>query len=347
MNVLESYFLKGRVIGWMENGASCKEIENLFGIPKSTVYDWWVKFEETKCIIRKNGSGRPKKFSQRGERHLKRLVKQSDSGCATKISKKLQAVQNITVPKSTLYDILHRQGLVTRSKIPKPNLNTIHISNRLQYARNHVLFTVNDWSRVLFTDEVKVNLHGSDGNYRYWIDKEEIKANCVTKQAIIPKEKYGGGSIQIWACFGFCGVGFFRKYDRMNSKLYVKVLADEMMKSVNKCIPEKQRDNWLLLHDGAGPHTANIVKDWLTKNKVNTVSHPSKSPDLNPIENLWAICKRKLYEEKRCYNTKKDLFLAFSKIFNAIKPELCQSLVASMPNRMKKVISAIGKNIQF
>ena len=47
------------------------------------------------------------------------------------------------------------------------------------------------------------------------------------------------------------------------------------------------------------------------------------------------------------HNTKEDLFLAFSKIFNAIKPETCQSLVASMPDRMKKVISAKGKNIKY
>ena len=82
------------------------------------------------------------------------------------------------------------------------------------------------------SDEVKVSLHGSDGNYRYWIDKEEIKTNCIIKQAIIPKEKYGFGSIEIWGCFGFCGVGFLRKYDKMNSELYVKVLTNEMMKSV-------------------------------------------------------------------------------------------------------------------
>ena len=103
-------------------------------------------------------------------------------------------------------------------------------------------------------------------------------------------------------------VGFLRKYDRMNSKLYVKVLTNEMMKSVDKCIPEKQKDNFLLLHDGAGPHTARIVKDWSTKNKVNTVPHPSKSPDLNPIENMWAICKKRLYEEKRCIIPKKISF---------------------------------------
>jgi len=37
---------------------------------------------------------------------------------------------------------------------------------------------------------------------------------------------------------------------------------------------------WLLNHDNAPAHTPLVVREFLTKNNVTTVSHPAYSPDL-------------------------------------------------------------------
>ena len=43
--------------------------------------------------------------------------------------------------------------------------------------------------------------------------------------------------------------------------------------------------------DNAPWHTANIIKKYLANKKVNRMSWPAQSLDLNPPENLWKYIK--------------------------------------------------------
>jgi len=48
--------------------------------------------------------------------------------------------------------------------------------------------------------------------------------------------------------------------------------------------------------DNAPVHTAHVVRDWLAEQEFEVMAWPPYSPDLNPIENLWALLKAKIYE---------------------------------------------------
>ena len=42
------------------------------------------------------------------------------------------------------------------------------------------------------------------------------------------------------------------------------------------------------MQDGASAHTAHSVRDWLAEQDINVLPWCARSPDLNPIENIWS-----------------------------------------------------------
>ncbi len=98
---------------------------------------------------------------------------------------------------------------------------------------------------------------------------------------------------------------------------------------------------WFHFPAGLAPaHTANSTKSWFNDHGATVLDWPANSPDLNPIENLWGIVKRKLRDTRP--NNADDLKTAIKATWASITPEQCQRLIASMPRYIDAVIHAKG-----
>ena len=70
---------------------------------------------------------------------------------------------------------------------------------------------------------------------------------------------------------------------------------------------------------------------------------PAQSPDINPIEHLWAIIKRKLNEYEQPPNGMIQLWERIKAIWSNIDEDICMNLIESMPRRIEAVLKAKGK----
>lgn len=186
-----------------------------------------------------------------------------------------------------------------------------------------------NWNKTLFSDETSFQLFRN--TIKHWYKN-------VRPVRRMPKDRS-----KIFAWGGFCVKGTtslfcFRRI--MDGKFYVEILE--------KHLPEVRsmlRGRWRLQQDNDLKHTSRIAKEFLANNVPEVMDWPSNSPDLNPIENLWAIIKRNV--ELRMPKNLSELEQFLEEEWGNIPDSLLINLVNSMPRRCREVIEKNGERISY
>ena len=130
----------------------------------------------------------------------------------------------------------------------------------------------------------------------------------------------------------------------MNSVRYRELLRRNLMQCFTKC--RIRRSKGILQQDGATCHTAKIIGQYLDNNNISYISPwPGNSPDLNPIEHVWAGMKRLLRD--RDTSSLPKLEAQINDIWKNLDRDYLKVLIDSVPDRLQQVIDKKGKATKY
>ena len=321
-------------VSLLHQGLSVRAIAARLGIGRSTVSEIGQKtFPEGKVATR----GRPSSLTPQLKRLIVRQITTGEQDTASGVQRNMLTDHNIRVSAQTIRNVLKDEGLKSAVKKKKPLLKRTHIRQRLEFARKYQHWTVEDWKRVVWSDETKINRFGSDGRKWCWKKRDSrLQPNHINMTV-----KHGGGSIMVWGCMTAHGVGYMCRIDGgMDGKLYTEILDDLLHKSVE--FYDMDFGDFIFQHDNDPKHTSKIAKEWLANHQVEVLDWPAQSPDLNPIEHLWGYLKRRLESYERAPTSMHELWRRVEEEWEKIPGAECAKLVESMPNRVSEVLKAKG-----
>jgi hypothetical protein len=235
---------------------------------------------------------------------------------------------------------LKQKGLESHLAARKPLLTVKDRLKRYSWCRQRLNWTVNDWSRVIFSDESNFEVF----NRKSRVIVKRFKNEKFHPKFCTPRLQNGGGSAGIWGCISYKGTGICNIYTgRINQFVYINTLENNLLPSVELLF--EPDDPWIFQQDGAPAHTARSVNEWFNEQNIEVLPWCARSPDLNPIEHLWSFMDAKMVKTK--VTSIEHLKEVLHKEWLAIPTEYVQKLIESMPKRVLACYKAKGGHFKY
>lgn len=319
-----------RIIEKLKNdGKSNIFIAKLLSRSKSAVGKYLKRRNDRGSETNKCRTGRPKSTTTRIDKRIRTIVDTNK-----RIS--LQGIKNqleLYVSKMTICRRIKDLGLAARAVRKIPYVSRANITKRMTFYQKHAMKDVNFWKTILWSDECKIEMKYHNGKMHVWRKPgEEFSYKCVE-----PTFKGQTRGVMIWGCMAAGGVGNIVTIEgNMNAQMYLEVLKQSVFQQGVKLIGP----NFTFQHDNAPIHTAKIIKEYIKHTNMRVLEWPPQSPDLSPIENLWAHLKTKVAARKP--RNVHDLREIIQEEWLLIEPSYCLKLVGSMTRRLCLLSSRSG-----
>lgn len=189
------------IVDFLKKGLSCRKIAKLANCHYSSVSKINKVLQNKLESAVGKSCGRPRKISKSDDRYIKLISKRNRRKTLPVIATEFNSVNDNKVSESSVRRSLLRNEMFGRVALKKPLLRKENIEKRYRFAIEHKDWTVEQWNRVLWTDESKFELFGTKRrvHIRRGIHEKTMK------ECIVPTVKHGGGSIMVWG--GMCSSG--------------------------------------------------------------------------------------------------------------------------------------------
>ncbi|GFT59267.1 HTH_Tnp_Tc3_2 domain-containing protein [Trichonephila clavipes] len=161
-------FLRGRIIGRLECGHTQLEVSEELGIAQSVISRLWQRFQDDGNVSRCYSTGHPRVITPNEDRYLAVTAKRNRWSTASDLSRQFSSATGTTVSRQTVYRHLGRISLYACRPVRCVPLTATHCRLRLTWSREHALWTPQQWSCVIFSDESRFSLQSDSRRTLIW-----------------------------------------------------------------------------------------------------------------------------------------------------------------------------------
>ncbi|CAF4090341.1 unnamed protein product [Rotaria magnacalcarata] len=230
-------------------------------------------------------------------------------------------------------------NLETKRKSGRPRCTTLLEDNDIEYLAKDDEF----WAKVIFTDEKTFSSEGHSKRHCW-----RLRETRYEEKNICESQRSGRINVGMLGWISGLGIGELTEVNgRFTSEQYIEILEEVMLPSVRAMVvPEPE--NIYFVQDRSPIHTSGVVKQWLVQHpEIVLLNFPPKSPDLNPIENIWGIIMQEWTPQN--INSRENLLRHSKDVGEGIRrrPNICQRMSNSMADRLDLVINAEGSHTKY
>ncbi|GFT81591.1 transposable element Tcb2 transposase [Trichonephila clavipes] len=294
-------FMRGRIIGKIEEGRKITDVAREFDITHSVVSRLWNSFKTTGMCSRRHG----------------------------------EVVLEVRRLQKT--DISSYQQKGTGA----PQLSRQHRTARLQWCREHHNLTEQDWACVLFSDENRFSLSSDCRRQLIWRES----GTAYRPENIQEKDRYPTCSIMVWA--GIMINGRTRLHVVANGTLTGQRYIGEVLLPHVRLFRGDVGDKSVFMDDNATCHRTLAIQDCLDSEGIQRLVWPARSPDLNPIENVWDALGMQVAGRNYPPTNKNTLIRALTEEWDKLLQQLLDNVVQSMVRRVECCITLHGGHIPY
>lgn len=322
-----------------QKGNSYSEIGNELNRSKSCIKTIIDRYNQTKSYDDRPRSGRPRISTDKDERLLVRLVKKNRTSPSHVLADNWKLSNGKKASASLVRRRLLEKKLEWKYAVRKPRISKAQKKARKSFCLNVKSWSKAKWRQIMFSDEMNIEVDNRKNRIRI----RRMTSEKYNEECIIKRTKQGSGSIGIWCCMSYYGLGVFSIFDgRLNSHRYVDILGNNLLPSMDLL---QQDEPFIFQQDNAPCHRAKLVKDWFQEQNIEVLSWPANSPDLNCIENLWSWLDKEIAKQEP--RSLDELKKKVPNILNNVPKSILENLIDSMPNRINECLKNKGGSTRY
>nr|CDJ98528.1 Transposase domain containing protein [Haemonchus contortus] len=264
------------IIRSFHEGLTSRQVSEIQGVSIRCVQRIWKKYKDTGSVEVEKHPGAARTTSRPVDRNIVRLARNDPRLVLREIS----TPEGPNPSLSTVQRRLREAGLFGRRLAKKPLIYAKDRKARLDWAQAHKSWTVRQWRKVIWSDESKFLLFGTDG-IKFMRRPVGTRSHPSYR---LPTVKSGGFSVMVHDSFCGKGVGPLHRIEgKMDAKMYLNIMETVIWPFVRSTA----RSGSIFQQNNDPKHKSKLVTKWFRNNNVPLLTGPLQSPDLNPIEHLW------------------------------------------------------------